>query len=78
VATMKDGTRILATFDPKARMSRTKVEVDDLTPSIAKAEALLAEQKKQDARKLLTDAIKRNPKSPDLEKARKLLQGIKG
>ena len=78
VATMKDGTRILATFDPKARASRTKVEVDDLTPAIARAEALLAEQKKQDARKLLTDAIKRNPKSPDLEKARKLLQGIKG
>jgi hypothetical protein len=77
IATMKDGTRILATFDPKARPSRTKVETDDLTPAIAQAESLLADQKKQEARKLLTEAIKRNPKSPDADKARKLLQGIK-
>jgi hypothetical protein len=78
VATTKDGTRILATFDPKARgPQRTRVETDDLAPTIAKAQALLADQKKPEARKLLTEAIKRNPRSPDIEKARKLLQSIK-
>jgi hypothetical protein len=77
VATLKDGTRIVATFDPKARTDRTRVEIDDLLPAIARAESLLAEQKKPEARKLLTDAIKRNPKSPALDKARKMLAGIK-
>jgi hypothetical protein len=77
VATLKDGTRIVATFDPKLRTGRTKVETDDLVPTIAKAQALLDQQKKQDARKLLNEAIKRNPKSPSLEQARKMLQQIK-
>ena len=77
VATLKDGTRILATFDPKARTGRTKVEMDDLVPAMAKADGLLGEQKKVEARKVLNEAIKRNPKSPALEKARAMLQQIK-
>jgi hypothetical protein len=77
VATLKDGARIVATFDAKARTERTKVEVDDLVPAMAKAEALLNDQKKAEARKLLTEAIKRNAKSPVIDKAKKMLMGIK-
>jgi TolA-binding protein len=44
-----------------------------MAPKLEKAKELLAAKKKADAKALLQDLIKRNPKSPRVEEARKLL-----
>ena len=72
VANMTDGTRLVATF-VKQGPKRVTTSIDDLAPAMAKAKALLAEKKKAEARTLLQDAIKRNPTSPQVTEARKLL-----
>lgn len=72
IATLTDGTRLVATF---VRQSPKKVvtSIDDLAPVMARVKALIAEKKKAQAKALLQDAIKRNPMSPQVAEARKLL-----
>ena len=72
IATMTDGTRLVATF---VRNGPKKVvtTIDDLAPVMAKVKALIAEKKKGEAKAMLQDAIKRNPTSPQVGEARKLL-----
>jgi hypothetical protein len=72
VANMSDGTRVVATF-VKQGPKRVTTSIDDLAPAMAKAKALLADKKKAEARTLLQDAIKRNPTSPQVTEARKLV-----
>jgi hypothetical protein len=47
--------------------------IDDMVPRLARVKELLAEKKKPEARAMLQDLIKRNPKSPLVDEARKLL-----
>jgi hypothetical protein len=72
VANMADGTRVVATF-VRQGPKRVVTSVDDLAPAMAKARGLLEEKKKAEARALLQEAIKRNPTSPQVTEARKLL-----
>jgi hypothetical protein len=72
VANMSDGTRVVATF-MRQGPKRVVTSVDDLAPAMAKARGLLEEKKKVEARTLLQEAIKRNPTSPRVTEARKLL-----
>jgi hypothetical protein len=73
VAMMEDQTKVVATFNKGAKTGRVTVTVDDLVPKMAKAKALIEEKKKEQAKAVLLDAIKRNPKSPKVEEARKML-----
>jgi hypothetical protein len=75
IATLPDETRVVASYNRMVRAGpgRVMVMIDDLAPKLEKVKELLAEKKKADAKVMLQDAIKRNPKSPKLEEARKLL-----
>jgi len=74
LAERPDGTRLVATLPTRATVPlKISLEIDDLAPAIVRAEALANEGKKKDASKVLSDAIRRNPKSPSLEQARKLV-----
>jgi hypothetical protein len=72
IANLPDGTRLVATF---VRQGPKKVvtTVDDLAPVMARVKSLIAEKKKGEAKAMLQDAIKRNPTSPQVAEARKLL-----
>ena len=73
VATLPDKTRLVGSYNPKAATGRVTVEVDDLVTVLEKAKGLIADQKKDQARVLLQDALKRVPRSPLAEDAKKLL-----
>ncbi|MDB5321611.1 MAG: hypothetical protein JWN40_3242 [Phycisphaerales bacterium] len=75
IATLPDETRLVASYNRAIRTGpdRVIVTIDDLAPKIEKVKELLAAKKKADAKAMLQDAIKRNPKSPKVEEARKLL-----
>jgi hypothetical protein len=77
-ATKPDGTRITAAFNPKVReaIQRAVVVVDDLAPRLEQAKSLLEEKKKDQAKLLLKDALKRNPQSPLAPEAQKLLRQL--
>jgi hypothetical protein len=77
-ATLPDETRIVATFSPKATeaASRVTIVVDDLAPRLAQAKALVEEKKKDQAKLLLKDALRRNPQSPLAPEAQKLLRQL--
>ena len=76
IATMPDSMRMVAVYNGavKAGPGRVVVTIDDLAPKMAQAKALLAEKKKDQARAVLQESLKRNPKSPLALEARKLLQ----
>ena len=69
---MADGTRLVATF-VRAGAKRVVTSIDDLAPVMAKVKGLIGEKKKGEAKAMLQDAIKRNPTSPLVAEARKLL-----
>jgi hypothetical protein len=75
IATLPDETRVVASYNRMVRSGpgRVTVVIDDLAPVMAKAKTLIADKKKADAKTMLIDALKRNPKSPKAEEARKLL-----
>jgi hypothetical protein len=75
IATLPDETRLVASYNRmiKTGPGRVTVTIDDLVPKMVKVKELLAAKKKADAKAMLLDAIKRNPKSPKVEEARKLL-----
>jgi hypothetical protein len=75
IASLADGTRVVASYNKlvKAGPARIIVSIDDLAPKLERVKALLAEKKKAEAKATLLDAIKRNPKSPKIDEARKLL-----
>jgi TolA-binding protein len=75
IATLPDATRLVASYNRTVRTGpgRVTVAIDDMAPKLEKAKELLAAKKKADAKALLQDLIKRNPKSPRVEEARKLL-----
>jgi hypothetical protein len=75
IATMPDETRLVASYNRAIRTGpgRVSVTIDDLAPKLEKVKALLAEKKKVEAKSMLQDAIKRNPKSTKIDEARKLL-----
>ena len=75
IATMPDETRVIATYNKNVRSgpNRVTVTIDDMTPKLEKVKALIAEKKKAEAKGMLQDLIKRNPRSPRVEEARKLL-----
>jgi hypothetical protein len=75
IATLPDETRLVASYNRSVRTGpgRVTVAIDDMAPKLEKAKELLAAKKKADAKALLQDLIKRNPRSPRVEEARKLL-----
>ena len=75
IATLPDETRLVASYNRMIRTGpgRVTVTIDDMAPKLAQARELLAAKKKADAKALLQDLIKRNPRSPRVEEARKLL-----
>jgi hypothetical protein len=72
VANMADGTRLVAQF-VRTGAKRVVTSVDDLAPVMARVKGLIGEKKKGEAKAMLQDAIKRNPTSPLVAEARKLL-----
>jgi hypothetical protein len=74
LVTLSDGTRLTATYNTLAKTRRVTVTTDALPAEIAKAAALMTQSKHADARKLLQDAIKKYPASPEVAEARKLIQ----
>jgi hypothetical protein len=73
IATLADETRLVATYNKGLRTGRVTVAVDDLAPVMERAKGLIGEKKKAEARAVLQEAIKRNPRSARVEEARKLL-----
>jgi len=78
VAHMADGTRVVASYNKlvKSGPGRVTVAIDDLAPKLEQVKALLAEKKKAEAKATLQDAMKRNPKSPKIDEARKMLPQV--
>jgi hypothetical protein len=74
VASLADGTRVTATYAVGAKARRVSVEVDAMAVEVARASALLAEAKGNEARKVLQEAVRKYPRSPHLDAARKLVQ----
>jgi hypothetical protein len=76
VVTMKDQTRVVGIYNPRAKAgpARVTVTIDDTAVKIGEAKELLAERKRDRVRAVLQDALKRNPQSPLAGEARKLLQ----
>lgn len=73
LAVRPNGTRMIASFPIRFSLPvKQTVEVDDLAPAIVRVEALVKEGKKKDAQKLLSEAMRRNPKSTSIERARQL------
>jgi hypothetical protein len=71
VAELDDGTRIVGSFASRGtKVERVWVDVDDLKPTLAKAEALVTAGQKEKARALVQEAMRRSPKSPAIEQAR--------
>jgi uncharacterized protein HemY len=72
---MQDGTKLVSSFNPRMKPGRGRVTVitDDMAVELVKVKALLAEGKKPEARALLQNAIKRNPRSASIAEAQKLL-----
>jgi hypothetical protein len=75
-ATLADNTRMVATYNKgvKAGPGRVVVTIDDLSPKLEQAKALLAEKKKAEAKAVLQEALRRNPRSPLVEEARGVLK----
>ncbi|MDB5294188.1 MAG: hypothetical protein JWO31_171, partial [Phycisphaerales bacterium] len=69
-----DGTRLTAALPAKPiRPYKIAIEVDDLAPAVAKAQALADAGKKKEAKAALAEAVRRNPKaSPAADAAKKL------
>ena len=74
MVTLSDGTKLVATYNPLLKSHRVAVTIDALAAEMNKAVALIIEAKQADARKVLQDAMKKYPKSPQVEEARKLIQ----
>jgi Protein of unknown function (DUF1570) len=74
-AVLEDGSKLVGVFNPriKAGPGRVTITIDDMAVQLTKVKALLEEGKKPEARAILQDAMKRNPKSELIAEARKLL-----
>lgn len=72
--TLSDGTHLVATYNNALKSHRVSVVFDALAAEMNKAVALIIESKQVDARKLLQEAMRKYPKSPQTDEARKLLQ----
>jgi hypothetical protein len=74
-AVLGDGTKVVGVFNSRIKSGPGKVTltIDDMAMRLVKIKELLADGKKIPARAMLQDAIKRNPTSPLLAEARKLL-----
>jgi len=71
---LDDGTRFTGSFQLRgSRVDRVMVDIDDTKVALAKADESLAAGKKDVARQLVQDAMRKNPKSPYYEQARKFL-----
>jgi hypothetical protein len=79
VAILKDGTRIVGGFPRGLKPGKVSitVDVDDLPAALTTARGLIAAGKKAEARTLLQDGLRKHPKSPAAEDARKLLTETK-
>jgi hypothetical protein len=79
LAERPDGLRMIASFPARVTGVPVKitVEVDDLAPVTTRAEGMIKDGKKKEARALLADGIKRCPKSPAADRARKLMAELK-
>ena len=75
VAVLPDKTRLTGAIGPRPRPGKISVtvEVDDLPATLEKARALIAEDKKADARKLIQEGLRKHPKSAAAAEARELL-----
>jgi hypothetical protein len=70
----EDDMRYVGTFAVRGkRVDRVRVDLDDLKPTLAKADAMYKDGKKDAARKLVQDSLRRNPNSPMVADARKFL-----
>jgi hypothetical protein len=71
---MDDGTRIVGTFTIKsAKIEKVTTEIDDNAKRISEARELIDKGKKEPAKVILQDVIKKNPKSTAAESARKMM-----
>ena len=79
LAERPDGVRMTASFPARITSLPVKiaVEVDDLAPLSDRAEEMIKAGKKKEAKALLADGLKRCPKSPAAERAKKLLAEAK-
>jgi len=76
VAELEDGTRLTGNFSLKGnKVEKVWVETDDLKPALDKAKEMIAAnaKDKDKAKRLLQDSMRKNPKSPLFEDARKFM-----
>ncbi|HLL88714.1 MAG TPA: DUF1570 domain-containing protein [Tepidisphaeraceae bacterium] len=75
VCTRDDGIRLVGVFTLKGeKVERVDVSIDDTAIALASARKLINAGQPAKAKPILTDALKRNPKSPLADEVRKLLQ----
>ena len=78
ILTLTDGTRVTGSFTLHGdRVDQIKVDVDDMAKVLKDAQALLDQNKKQQAKDLVLAAIRSNPKSVMIADARKFLQSCR-
>lgn len=78
LAVRPDGARLTANLPTRVSLPvKIAVDVDDLVPVADRAEGMIKNGKTKEAKALLADAVKRNPKSPAAERAKKLMAGLR-
>jgi hypothetical protein len=78
LAELPDSTRIVGNYTSKgAHAWNVWADVDDLIPAMAQTQRLADDGKKQAARTLLLAAIHRNPTSPSIGDARKMMAALR-
>jgi hypothetical protein len=74
IATLEDGTVMIGSYAVVGGHAvKVGVEVDDTAAVVKRAEELISDAKKAQAKALLQQALRNHPKSPSAEEARKLL-----
>ncbi len=77
-AKLTDGTVVTGTFVLQGgKVQQVKVDVDDLAPVLNDAKTLLDQGQKEQARIMVVNAIRSEPKSALINEARKFLQGCR-
>ncbi len=74
VASLSDGTRMIASYNPALKDHRTQITTQGLPADIARAGELIGQKKTREAHALLTQAIKTYPRAAQLVHARELLE----
>ena len=78
IETLEDGTRVVGSFVVRAgHVAAVTADVDELPRILAEAKKLADEGKKREARAMVAEGMKKNPKSREVANAKALLGELK-